>query len=217
MTLLCLADIHGRVDLLAPLAQPAREADVVIVAGDLTQNGGTEDAALAIEPVLGWGKPVLAVPGNMDRPSVLAYLQSRAVNLHGRGVELQGMGIAGVGGAAGGLAWPFCLTEAEIAVVIAAGREELGDAPLAILVAHQPPLNTLIDLTCGGGHAGSAAVRSLIERHEPALCVCGHVHEAHGVDFVARTTCVNVGALKDGRYCMIEMGDDDVTVSRREL
>ncbi|MGN6168483.1 MAG: metallophosphoesterase family protein [Solirubrobacteraceae bacterium] len=42
--------------------------------------------------------------------------------------------------------------------------------------------------------AGSTAVRALIERHEPALGLHGHIHEGRGIANVGKTVCVNPGS-----------------------
>lgn len=42
--------------------------------------------------------------------------------------------------------------------------------------------------------AGSAAVRTLIERHQPLLGLHGHIHESKGVAKIGRTLCINPGS-----------------------
>jgi uncharacterized protein len=48
------------------------------------------------------------------------------------------------------------------------------------------------------GHApvpcGSTAVRDAIERHQPALSLHGHIHEARGSARIGKTLCINPGS-----------------------
>jgi Icc-related predicted phosphoesterase len=41
---------------------------------------------------------------------------------------------------------------------------------------------------------GSTAVREAIERHQPALALHGHIHEARGTHRLGRTLCINPGS-----------------------
>ncbi len=41
---------------------------------------------------------------------------------------------------------------------------------------------------------GSTAVRTTIERHQPALALHGHIHEARGTHRLGRTLCINPGS-----------------------
>jgi uncharacterized protein len=74
---------------------------------------------------------------------------------------------------------------------------------------HVPPINTVIDqapkldanlkpVISGGSivmiSAGSTAVRSSIEKHQPLAGIHGHIHESRGVVKVGRTTCFNPGS-----------------------
>jgi Icc-related predicted phosphoesterase len=42
--------------------------------------------------------------------------------------------------------------------------------------------------------AGSQAVRSAIEQHQPLLSLHGHIHESRAVIKIGRTTAVNPGS-----------------------
>ena len=72
---------------------------------------------------------------------------------------------------------------------------------------HCPPYNTGLDeapqLTAemdlkDAGHStvpvGSKAVRQVIERHQPALALHGHIHEARGTHRLGNTLCINPGS-----------------------
>lgn len=79
----------------------------------------------------------------------------------------------------------------------------------AIFNFHAPPYGTGLDLAVkvdadlkpvvSGGQvqmdsAGSRAVRAVIERHQPALTLHGHIHESRGITKLGKTLCANAGS-----------------------
>ena len=65
-----------------------------------------------------------------------------------------------------------------------------------------PPYNTKLD-NIGCGHVGSQSIRDLIEEFNPALVLCGHVHEARGIDRINETTIVNPGVFAYGELAIV--------------
>ncbi len=63
---------------------------------------------------------------------------------------------------------------------------------------------------------GSEAIREAIIKQKPRLLVCGHVHEASGIEKLANTTCINVASVKDGRAAIIDI-EKSVTVEWIQL
>jgi Icc-related predicted phosphoesterase len=60
-----------------------------------------------------------------------------------------------------------------------------------------PELTADMDLKDAGRSTvpvGSTAVREAIERHQPALSLHGHIHEARGSTRIGRTLCINPGS-----------------------
>jgi Icc-related predicted phosphoesterase len=51
----------------------------------------------------------------------------------------------------------------------------------SVLITHGPPAGTL-DLVDGGRHAGSEALRRLVDRRRPRLHLFGHIHQAFGIE-----------------------------------
>jgi Icc-related predicted phosphoesterase len=85
--------------------------------------------------------------------------------------------------------WAFPIEEDEAAAKWA-GIPDDAD----IVISHGPPQD-IADEVWGGFHAGCPELRNAIERAKPALLVFGHIHEAHGVDSLGETLCVNVAIL----------------------
>ncbi|CAO5156488.1 putative phosphoesterase, ICC [Frankia sp. AiPs1] len=117
-----VGDIHLGVDgpgSFAPVVRDlAGQADVLLLAGDLTQHGQVQEARVVAAEVASAELPVLAVLGNHDyhddsEREITAILADAGVTvLEGTGtvVEIRGfrLGIAGVKGFGGGFAGASC-------------------------------------------------------------------------------------------------------------
>ncbi|MET0312262.1 MAG: metallophosphoesterase [Burkholderiaceae bacterium] len=107
-----VGDIHVHADSAGTLrslfAQAADEADALLLCGDLTDYGTTEEALVLAGELSGISIPVVAVLGNHDHESgtpevVVEALSAQGVRvLDGAACEIEGVGIAGVKGFAGG-------------------------------------------------------------------------------------------------------------------
>lgn len=94
---------------LQPLvAQAAEQADVLVLCGDLTDYGLPEEARVLVRELSAAKLPIVAVLGNHDYESgkadeVTQILCDAGVHLlDGDGIEIRGVGFAGVKGFAGG-------------------------------------------------------------------------------------------------------------------
>jgi Icc-related predicted phosphoesterase len=76
-----------------------------------------------------------------------------------------------------------------------------------IIVSHGPPLNCL-DRTKSGSRIGSPVLQKHILEHQPPLVVCGHVHEAAGIQGIRKTMVINTAR----RWQLITL-----TASKNEL
>jgi Icc-related predicted phosphoesterase len=112
MRIAAVGDMHctrSSQGALQPLfAEAARRADVLLLCGDLTDYGLPEEAHVLVRELAGIKIPVLGVLGNHDFESgkhgeVAAILSEGGIKLlDGDGVELDGVGFAGVKGFCGG-------------------------------------------------------------------------------------------------------------------
>lgn len=215
MIIVSLTDIHGSSAGIERIADELAAADVVVLAGDLTNFGHKRDAERIIQAVARHARRVLAVPGNCDYPDVLATMDEHGISIHGSHTIIDGVGFVGVGGSlpAPGLT-PFELSEDELKHLLDGAVEGLPDSTPMILVAHQPPIDTLSDRIYSGEHVGSNAVRSFIETHQPILCLTGHIHEAAGIASLGDTQIVNPGPFGRGGYTYAVIGQ---TVEQLEI
>jgi uncharacterized protein len=166
---------------------------------------------LADEKLEGSGIACFVCPGNDDQLEVDAVVRgARNVQLaEGRVVELGGFQMASTGWA-NRTPWDTYREEDEpdLGKRIEAVIEQLSAPPeRTIFSLHCPPYGTGLDdapeLTAdmdlrNAGRstkpAGSTAVREAIERHQPALSLHGHIHEARGTTRLGRTLCINPGS-----------------------
>jgi Icc-related predicted phosphoesterase len=96
--------------------------------------------------------------------------------------------------------------------------EALGPAERTVFVLHSPPRNTHCDQIGAGRHVGSRAIRRFIERRQPPLVLCGHIHESPRVsssyrDTLGRTVVVNPGQFGTSRLCGVWFDPADPTAT----
>lgn len=217
MRLVAVTDIHGRNSKVREFLDHIREDefDLILIAGDLTHFGGKEAASHILKEFISFGKPFYAVMGNCDGKEVLDLLEELGVGIHNKRVEFNGIGIVGIGGSnitPFSTIWEF--SEDEIWEILIRNYQD-GD----IVLSHVPPKNTKVDKTFVGTHAGSKALRRFIEEYQPPLIICGHIHEAIGIDEIGRTIIVNPGPLSRGHYAVIDLDENtkkvkDITLER---
>jgi Icc-related predicted phosphoesterase len=110
-------------------------------------------------------------------------------------VELAGITIAGFGGAGPTpFGFPYEWSEAEADAILQSCLSGW-EGGLDIFLSHSPPVACGLDRTCRGDHVGSGSVRRWLSLVRPRLFVCGHIHEAWGVEEVEGIPCLNAGAL----------------------
>src|SRR3989338_5338391 len=82
--------------------------------------------------------------------------------------------------------------DAKIEEILLKRGEQVSGLAKRVMVVHEPPYNTKLDNI--GFSAGSIGVRNAIEKLQPDLCLCGHMHETFGKeDWINNTRIINVG------------------------
>lgn len=174
MKLLLFSDVHTDLDAARSLVDESAGVDVAVCAGDLASM--RENLQPVIDVLAGMEAPCVLVAGNGESVDELSAACDSAGweeshVLHGSGVEIQGVPFWGVGGGIpvtpfGSWSWDFSEEEA---------RELLRDCPEGgVLVSHSPPYGHVDESR--GEHLGSRAVMEAVQRTEPRLVVCGHIH-----------------------------------------
>jgi hypothetical protein len=215
MKLFAISDIHGATKPIDEAAPLIREADWVVIAGDITRTKTRAEAADVIACLEQYSTCILAVHGNWDRLEVKDFLEEKGYSLHGKGRMLEGIGFFGLGGSS-----PIPLktateyTEKEIALILRTGYEQVREASQVVLISHVPPRGVR-DRSFLGLRGGSHSVKAFLEVNPVALCLCGHIHEAAGIERFQSTLVANSGSFKKGHYLSIEIGLDLVATPGR--
>jgi Icc-related predicted phosphoesterase len=197
-----LGDLHcGKASqgALQPLfARMAESADIVVMCGDLTDYGLPEEARVLAREVTGVLKlPVVGVFGNHDYESghaeeVAAILGDVGIRiLDGDGVEIRGVGFAGVKGFAGGFgdralqSWGepvlkrFVREAVEEALKLETALARLRTSR-RIALLHYAPIRATVETEPAEivPFLGSSRLEEPINRYSATLVVHGHSH--HG-------------------------------------
>ena len=218
MKIIALTDIHSKFAGIDGIADDLREADVALLPGDLTMFGRRDAAMEVLDAVRRYNEVVYAVMGNCDYPEVEELLNEEGICLHRQHAQLNGVAFVGLGGS---LACPAPTlnewTEEQTAEHLGAALVDLPAETPMILVSHQPPKDTVVDIAGNGMHVGSTAVREFIEEHQPLVCFSGHIHEAQGTDAIGNTKLINPGPFMEGKYAWVELEEGTCRVEARRL
>jgi uncharacterized protein len=206
MKIAYLVDVHDRFEAVPQAMTGIGPVDLLIVGGDITTGGTADDAARAIDGWLGLAPCLLALAGNMDSPTIDARLVDLGVGLDSRGFAFGDVAVFGVSAAPRSpLHTPYELDDDELERRLEAGFAEVQHCRVRILCPHAPPQGTACDRLPSGEHVGSAVIRSFVEREQPDLVLCGHIHESRGSDRIGGTEVVNPGPALAGHYAVVEV------------
>jgi Icc-related predicted phosphoesterase len=212
MRIAYLVDVHGQFDAVDDAMGEIGAADLLIIGGDITTGGTPDQAATAIQRWRRLAPRLLALAGNMDSAEIDARLSDLGLALDARGYRLGAVGVFGVSAAPHSpLRTPYELSEDELDRRISDGFSAVRECSVKVFCPHAPPRGTSCDRLPNGEHVGSTAVRSFVDREQPDVVLCGHIHEARGVDRIGATQIVNPGPAGAGHYAIVDI-DETVTV-----
>lgn len=192
LKILAAADIHGSRLLVEKLAEKAEKenVDLVVLAGDITHMESHTEGLIG--PFIGKNKQVLFIPGNHDTLATAEFWREfyGATNLHGYAIKVGDVAFFGCGGATK-VGPHLTLEENEIFYLLSKAHEKVKDAKIKIMVTHVNPSGAAGDKLVPG--SGSEAVKKAIEKFKPDILICGHIHEASGIEEkIGNTTVINV-------------------------
>jgi len=196
LKILAASDIHGDVSLIKKLADQAEKenVDLVVLCGDLTMNESSTDNIIG--PFAAKHKKVLLIPGNHETVATADFLADVydpfARNIHGYSVRYKDVGIFGAGGATNVGPTPP-IDEGEMYDLLKKGFDKIKYLKKRIMVTHIHPTDTKME-KLSRFVPGSDAVRKAVDRFKPDILLCGHVHEAEGLEeMIGKTRVINVG------------------------
>jgi Icc-related predicted phosphoesterase len=220
-------DVHAseatRARIEEAFARVEHEADLVLLAGDLTTTGEPEQAAVLADACRGLSIPVAAVLGNHDLHcgrggEVTEMLRAAGVNmLEGAtavyelgGVEVGIVGTKGFVGGFPGSALPdfgepllrqvYAETTEEMCA-IERGLQEVSHCGLRVVLLHYSPVDATLEGEPPGIYAflGSARLALPIAEYAPDLVLHGHAHAGSFEGHIGRTPVYNVAVQVTGR------------------
>ena len=213
-------DVHcepsRRAEIEESFARVQDDADLILLAGDLTTHGEPEEAAVLADACRDLGVPVVAVLGNHDWHAnrcdeIVQVLQEGGVTVLSRSwtaCEVDGtrVGIAGTKGFVGGFpdsALPdfgepvlrrvYAETTEEVEA-LERGLQAVADCPLRIVLLHYAPTSTTLEGEPRGIWAflGSDRLARPIAEHQPDLVLHGHGHAGQFEGFIGAIPVFNV-------------------------
>lgn len=205
MRLLCITDIHGASEMFEKILQHEPQPDGLLIGGDFTNFGPPQEAERLLDTALLYCPQVFAVAGNCDSPEIDDMLLRRGVSLHRRGQAFNGFGFFGLSAMPPWRGEMYEFTEEELDGFLADGHAQTQGLTRFIMLTHPPPHHTKVDRNSSGKHLGSTAVRKWMYDLKPALLICGHIHEARGVDELNGTVIVNCGPARNGCYAVADV------------
>ncbi|HEV3407786.1 MAG TPA: metallophosphoesterase [Gaiellaceae bacterium] len=220
-------DIHvgpdSREHAAAAFADVAEEADLVLLAGDLTNHGEPDEAAVLADVCRGLEVPVITVLGNHDwhvnrSDEVVEVLTEAGIVVLDRdwttrevnGIEV---GIVGTKGFIGGfpdtelpdfgeplLRQVYAETTAEVAA-LERGLAAIAHCSARIVLLHYAPTTTTLEgePRVIWAFLGSDRLAGPIEEHCPDLVLHGHGHSGTFEGFIGTVPVFNVAVSVMGR------------------
>ncbi len=174
MRVLAFSDLHHSRARAEALVAASEEADLVIGAGDFANH--RQHVPEAMNLMAGIAMPFVVVPGNNESDVELRdAAHAGTTMLHGQEVVQGGIRIVGIGAGVPVTPWDwsFDLTDDDAEKMLSPFKSA------DILITHSPPKG-VADKNSAGMSLGSQAIFDAIERLQPSLVLCGHIHESWG-------------------------------------
>jgi Icc-related predicted phosphoesterase len=197
MRFACFSDIHNH-DL------PRFNADVLIVAGDLTGRGTKTEFLKRLEDLSGYpAKKIIIIPGNHDffveRHPDLArkFCEERKITLLvDQMTTYNHINIYGAPWQPEWGKWAYGYPR-----VPGGGKQHWDKIPESteILVTHGPP-KWILDLDKGGEHYGCEDLAMRVREVKPKFHIFGHIHCSYGFEVHPYTTYINAAMCSEKYY-----------------
>ncbi len=178
MKFLVFSDTHDDFDILKKLVKRSKEKDIecVLVAGDFTDfERNMRKVFKALQTI---GKPVYVIPGNHEEGDIYKEVikeYPNCINVDRSAIDLNSHVLLSYGGDG------FAMEDPEFRAIAREWYGKYKDKKV-VLMLHGPPFATKLDyLDHLKRHVGNKDYRKFIERMQPRLVICGHLHETAGL------------------------------------
>ena len=191
--ILASTDLHEDFDAIKKIIKYSHLADVVVVAGDLSNFGSRLRKVLT--ELNKCKRPVLIIPGNHEDEIELAKESadlSKIFNIHKSYYLIKNTLFIGFGGDG------FSRFNREFrdirpffeSIIKKKKPEKI------VFVTHAPPYNTKLDKLYDE-HIGVVDFSDFIKKQKPDLVICGHIHENFGIsETIGKTRLINPGKFR---------------------
>ena len=193
MKIVAISDSHDRHNqLILP------QGDILIHAGDVTSQGKQAQ----VKNFLNWfsqqpHKHKIFIAGNHDfffenmpEEYVRSLIPDNVIYLNDSGVTIEGIKIWGSPVQPWFYDWAFNRQRGSDILK----HWDLIPSDTDILITHGPPQG-ILDRTAQGAKAGCIDLLNTIRRIRPKVFICGHIHEAYGMETSPSTTFINASVL----------------------
>jgi uncharacterized protein len=188
MKILALVDMHGSMKAFEEIKKKAKDADIVVCAGDVSMFENNLRSILQKFSQL--KKPVLFIHGNHESPGIMKTICSAHKNIlfiHKAIYTLDNVQFIGYGG--GG----FTVTDDDFEKFMKKAKKDIDKKKKIILITHAPPYGTTLDVI-NDSHCGNKSVRNFIKMNKIDVAVSGHLHEcAYHSDSLNDVYLINPG------------------------
>ena len=208
MKIYAVADIHGNLEKHELIKTHVLELnpDVLVIAGDVTNKTNPSSfVSLVTELPI----PVLAVRGESDNQTVEQLFDEcpNISSLNLKIVSFGGVSFVGLSSISPRLFWNSYSYSDEIIKEI----EPFIDSK-SVVVTHLPPWGYL-DEPFWSLHTGCRRLHNLLLVHQPAVLICGHMHNRSSMTYIGKTLVVNCSIAKSGAGAVIEFFDGEAIYS----
>src|SRR3989338_858304 len=190
MKLLVFTDVHGSNIAIKQIINKAKEADLLICAGDLT-NFGVELNSI-LKQFKETNKKMIIIPGNHESNAEINNACKKfdfLINIHLKKHKINDIVFFGFG--TGG----FSKIDSELEEIMQ--NLKFNEKEKLIFVSHGPPFGTKLDyLDHLQRYRGSKTLREFIKKFKPKFVVCGHLHENEKKEDKLNNTII----LNPGKY-----------------
>ena len=237
-------DVHAseatRERIEAAFATVERDADLVLLAGDLTTQGELEQAQVLADAVQGLRVPIAAVLGNHDLHSghgdeIAAILSEAGLHMLDRAatvfeVDDTEIGVVGTKGFVGGftgsqlpdfgeplLRRVYAETTDEVEA-IRRGLQEIAHCPIRIVLLHYAPTSDTLHGEPEGiwTYLGADRLATPIAEYRPDVVLHGHAHAGSFEGAIGDVPVYNVAVHVTGRdFYVFELHGHEVEVETR--
>jgi len=216
---IAISDIHGRFNYVRKINNIKDNAELLIIAGDITHFGNIDDVIRFLRKLTDLFEMILFIPGNCDPYYALELdnVDGVAINIHGKVYAYKGYYFYGIGGSN---ITPFGtyieFDDEYLENMINKLDKLVNDYSRTIVITHAPPYNTL-DKTFIGLRVGVKPYTMFLEHRYPILWISGHVHEARGKVKYNKTLIVNPGPFMKKYYSIIRLCNGSINIELRRF